>query len=239
MSELTYSEINEQGKVNCQICGKPYLVISPTHLHNKHNVTLEQYRIRFPNVSISSKEFRIRGLRGRSGLFKEKLKEKMETVDEIRDDDLPDEKPQAPTGPVVEEIISYDTNKKPQTPIDSPVIEDINLSDIDKSEPPMDPITRKKQEILYFLKGTLPNTQENYLISKKSLTGHLRYEYITDFADPVLKIDFEFPDTFWHNRDIYQDLKRVSKLESDGWKVVEVPGNNPTIEMLEKIIKSF
>ncbi len=238
MSGLSYPEFNEQGKVNCQLCGKSYLVISPTHLLHKHNVTVEQYQIRFPKLPLSSKEFRTRGKYGRLGMFKERLKEKLENIDEIKDDDLPDKKPGTPTGPVVEDIIVYDTNKKPGTPT-GPVIEDIDLSDAGKSEIPEDPIARKKHEILYFLRGTFPNVQENYLISKKSLTGHLQYEYITDFADSVMKIDFEFPDTFWHNRDRYQDLTRVSKLESDGWKVVEIPGNNPTIKILEKMIREF
>lgn len=238
MSELSYPEFNKQGKVNCQLCGKSYLVISPTHLLHKHNVTVEQYQIRFPKLSLSTEEFRARGKYGRSGLFGEKLQEKLRDIDEIKDGDLPDEKPRTPTGPVIEDIITYDTNKKSRAPTD-PVIEDIAPPDTDKPKIPEDPITRKKHQILDFLKETFPNTQENYLISKKSLTGHLRYEYITDFADSVLKIDFEFPDTFWHNRDNYQDLKRNLRLEDDGWKVVVVRGHNPTIKMLEKIIKSF
>ena len=36
MSEYPFPFFNEEGKVNCQICGKSYLVIVPRHLalHN-------------------------------------------------------------------------------------------------------------------------------------------------------------------------------------------------------------
>jgi uncharacterized Zn finger protein (UPF0148 family) len=39
MAELLYPLFDEKGKVVCQICGKSFLVISPTHLSIKHKIS--------------------------------------------------------------------------------------------------------------------------------------------------------------------------------------------------------
>lgn len=68
MSEYPYPFFDEKGKVICQICGKAYLVISPTHL-KKHNILYENYTKRFPDAPLSNEEFKARGLYGKSGIF--------------------------------------------------------------------------------------------------------------------------------------------------------------------------
>jgi len=235
MSEHSYPETNDEGKVICQICGRPFLVISVTHL-KKHGITLDQYRTRYPDLPISSKEFKTRGKFGKMGLFK---KESKETEDTIRDDDLPEKKSEHVTGPVIEDLPEEKAGH-----VTDPVIEDVDFSKVaEVIEPPSDsssnPITRKKQEIIDYLRGIFPSIQENYLIHKVNLGGHLEYEFITDFADPLLKIDFEFPKTCWHNRDRYMNVRRNEILRSDGWKVVEIQSNNPTLNILEEAVKSF
>lgn len=218
MSEHSYLEFNDEGKVICQICGRPFLVISVTHL-KKHGITLDHYRTRYPDMPISSNEFKSRGKFGRMGLFKQESKEQ---EDIITDGDLPEKKVEHVTGPV---------------------IEDVDFSDVAEAEPlvvpPSDPITRKKLEIVDYLRGIFPSVQENYMIQKVNLNGHLEYEFVTDFADPLLKIDFEFPKTFWHNRNRYENTRRNEILRSDGWKVIEIQSNNPTFKMLEEAISSF
>ena len=216
MSEHSYPEVNDEGKVICQICGRPFLVISVTHL-KKHGITLDQYRTRYPNMPISSKTFKSRGKFGRMGLFKKESKKELEDV--IEDDGLPEKKVEHVAVPTVE-----------------------NIDDFSKSfkvESPNDPITKKKQEIIEYLRGIFPNVQENYFIQKVSLSGHLEYEFITDFADPLLKVDFEFPNTFWHNKNRYVNVNRNKILRSDGWKVVEIQSNYPSLKMLEEAVKSF
>jgi len=65
MNEYPYPLYDEKGKVTCQICGKPFLVISPKHLQ-KHNVKHADYTKRFPNAPLANKEFAARGKYGKN-----------------------------------------------------------------------------------------------------------------------------------------------------------------------------
>jgi very-short-patch-repair endonuclease len=65
MSEYPYPLYDEKGKVNCQICGSPFLVISPKHL-KKHNVLHADYVNRFPAAPLSNQEFAARGKYGKN-----------------------------------------------------------------------------------------------------------------------------------------------------------------------------
>ena len=47
--EYSYPLFDENGKVNCQICGKPFMVISPRHLSGKHKIQYGEYKLRFPD----------------------------------------------------------------------------------------------------------------------------------------------------------------------------------------------
>ena len=105
----------------------------------------------------------------------------------------------------------------------------------------------KKSELCYELEEILDNVDviENYLIETSS--GHgtfpgttmLQYSYITDIAIPSKQIAFFFPDTFWHNTEKPADPTKYSKLKNDGWCIIEVTGNNPSIKSIkEKLIES-
>ena len=67
----------------------------------------------------------------------------------------------------------------------------------------------------------------------------LQYRYVTDIADPVRQINFEFPETYWHNSEAVRDRVRDNKLESDGWKVVRVPSKAPTPEAIDTAIRKI
>lgn len=212
MSEpLPYPKLDEDGKVVCQICGKPFLVISPKHLMKIHSVTLSQYKIRYPDAPLSSEEFRSRGRFGKLGLFKKETQEE---------------------GPIIEDIIE-DVEK--EEPVEEPKKFEV-VVDLPKKQ---DPISRTRRNILKFLRDIFYNTEQNYVIRKFHPDGRLEYEFITDFADPILKIDFEFPNAFWHNRDRYQDLSRKDKLRSHGWKVIEISSPAPTIEDIIRMTDSI
>jgi len=53
---LPFEPYDESGKVICQLCGKSFMVITPSHLKKFHSVTYDQYRARFGDY-LSSKEF--------------------------------------------------------------------------------------------------------------------------------------------------------------------------------------
>lgn len=92
-------------------------------------------------------------------------------------------------------------------------------------------ILKDKDRLLNNLKEIYPNIKKDLFIRKVAGSGKLVYEYISDFADPVLKINVEFVKAFWHNRNKYQDLNRNDILRKDGWKVVVI--NKPTVTRKE------
>lgn len=117
-----------------------------------------------------------------------------------------------------------------------PEIEELDIEAIMKKEIESNPIKATKNRILDYLRVHFTNVKSDYLIRQFGSDNRLKFEFITDFCDPILKIVFQFPDTFWHNRDLLVDLNKKLKLESYGWKVYEFPTNNPSNEMMDKII---
>ena len=101
------------------------------------------------------------------------------------------------------------------------------------------PMERMKNKILDHLKMYYSNMKMDYVIKQYGrLDQKLRFEFITDFCDPVLKVVVQFPDTFWHNKEnhIADSVKRV-KLEQFGWVVVDIYGNNPKLNFIEEVIQ--
>ena len=63
---------------------------------------------------------------------------------------------------------------------------------------------------------------------------------MSDLADPVRKIDFEFPDAFWHNPGFYyHNAVRIDRLTEAGWKVIKISGVDPDKDDLLKAIKGL
>ena len=203
MSEYNFPYFEEEtGKVNCQICGKPFLVISPKHL-SSHNIKYSEYKLRFPDAPLSCEEF---GVVSKYGKEKDMFSEDEEVViDEVFLEE-----------PDVEEIV-----------IDSVLVNS-----------KADGIDRIKGKVFDHLRTFFSNIKSNYMIREKLIDGTLELEFITDFADPVLKIDIEFPDVFWHNTSRNTDLNRDIKLKAKGWKVITIRGNNPRFDDIKKVIES-
>lgn len=204
MSEQQYPHpfIDEKGKVLCQVCGKPYLVITPRHLAT-HDVTYSEYKLRFPDAPLSSDEF---DSLSKFGKEKELFMEQM-----MKEEVEPD---------VGEEIY-----------VDEPIYE--------VEEDTRDLFTKSKDKILEFLQSYFSHMQKDFLIQERTLDGKLQFEFISDFADPILKINFEFPKCFWHNQGATIDPTRNNKLESHGWKVIEINSNAPTAEQIKKVIEKL
>lgn len=216
MSELPYP-LNDPttGKVICQLCGKPFLVISPTHL-KKHGIsTYEDYTTRFPGAQLSTDEFKKRGSVGRKlkGVSKDLFTEHMNpilNVEEVHVEDL------------------------------EPEIEEIDIEQVFQQVTSNDPMKLIKLKVLDQLKINFPNVRENYLINLENpITGDIYKSYITDFADPVMKIDFEFPNSFWHNKDSYPDFLRDENLKNCGWLIVKIDSSTPSIRDIEESIQKY
>lgn len=207
-TQLQYPPFDEKtGKVICQICGKPYLVISPRHLSAKHNITHPDYVKRYPTAPLSCKEFSAKTKYGKvKDLFAPKPNE----------DDF-------------EEVI---VNEQPVR-----IEDDIDIEKILKTKVYNDPIKQSKAQVLDVLRSYFTNIRSNYLIEEYSqMSGKLLCHYITDFADPVLRIVVQFPRTFWHNKDVQIDPLKNKKLTDLGWKVLVINSKSPTGQEIQKVV---
>ena len=173
-----YKEYDEQGKIICQVCGKSFSIISPSHLQRKHNMTFEEYKNKYPGVAVTSKQFNTSRKYETTDMFNEKkpvVEEKV--VDE----------------PVVEKSIDI------KDPGNDPIFEELQNQSQSPLAPPilMNKIETSRFKILIQLQKYCKHMKQNYMIQKFSRTGHLEYEFITDYADPVLKVAVNFTKTFW------------------------------------------
>jgi very-short-patch-repair endonuclease len=102
-----------------------------------------------------------------------------------------------------------------------------------------DPIRSMKLRLRDHLKLYFSNIEMDYLISQFGTDKNLKFEFITDYCDPILRVVVQFPDTFWHNEDIYVDLNKNYKLEQYGWKVYTIPSNNPSFAQIDNILEDI
>jgi hypothetical protein len=105
---------------------------------------------------------------------------------------------------------------------------------IEKSVIDFKGVNKHKVEILKFLHKQFDNLENNYTITKKDIQDRIVYEYITDMADPVSKIIFDFPNTFWHNTDISIDPNKNYKLEKDNWEIITFTKKPISIDIIKK-----
>lgn len=215
-----YPLVSDEGKVICQICGKPYLVISPRHL-GTHNVSYEEYKTRFSGAPLSSKEFNKMGkiARDKNIFVEEELKafEVEEPKEDIVDEDIPEKD----VDPTVDQEIDFE-----QVYAEAPLAE-------------KDICSVSKDRILDHLRAFFTNIRKDYMIQVFNINNLLMFEFISDFADPILKVNIQFPNAFWHNRMQYVDSNRDKKLEEHGWKVIRIKSKGPTFKDISKAVEKL
>jgi len=118
----------------------------------------------------------------------------------------------------------------------NPEIEELDIEKIMLKEIAENPMKSSKNRILDILRVLYTNVRPDYMIRQFGTDGNLKFEFITDFCDPILKIVIQFPDTFWHNQEMYIDLNKKIKLESYGWLYYEIPTDNPSKELIDKFL---
>jgi len=118
----------------------------------------------------------------------------------------------------------------------NPEIEELDIEKIMLKEIAENPMKSSKNRILDILRVLYTNVRPDYMIRQFGTDGNLKFEFITDFCDPILKIVIQFPDTFWHNQEMYIDLNKKIKLESYGWLYFEIPTDNPSKELIDKYL---
>lgn len=90
-----------------------------------------------------------------------------------------------------------------------------------------------KIKILEYLHLAYPHLENNYFIEKLDPHGMMTYKFITDTADPIQKIIFDFPEAYWHNTDFAESPNKFDILEKDGWEITIVKGSRPTIKNVQ------
>ncbi|MCF8019864.1 MAG: hypothetical protein K9L62_10735 [Vallitaleaceae bacterium] len=175
----------------------------------KHGVVYADYTKRFPKAPLSNQEFKARGKYGKN----KELFIQPENGGVIGEDILVEE-------PEIEEM--DDVEKFLNTELKS-----------------TDPIRAMKIKLRDHLRLHFSNIQMDYLIRQFGTDKRLKFEFITDYCDPVLKVVIQFPDTFWHNHDLYIDLTKTLKLESYGWRIFKIRGNNPSLAKVDEILEDY
>jgi len=126
-------------------------------------------------------------------------------------------------------------NEQPERDVTEP---GIDYKDKDKLPPHsilnLKGVPKNKADILEFLHPYYPHIENNLMIEKtRPSDGRLEYQYITDMADPVRKVIFDFPKSFWHNQDFPPDHLKENRLKRDGWIIITVDKHYPTVQDVE------
>ncbi len=197
---------DERGNVICQLCQKPFNIISPRHLKKEHGLTFEGYRSQFPDAPISGEKFSKTMTFARTKLFREEPIDEIPKIEQLFDQNFE------------EKLKDFSNYRKPKTFID-------------------DGVTPKgKLDILNFLLAYFDEVENNYFIEKYTLSGHLDYRLVTDIVDLKRKIDFEFPNAFWHNKDVAKPHRDL-RLSGDGWTIVEILSKSPNVKEVEEELR--
>lgn len=223
MSEsYPYPFVTEKGKVVCQICGKDYLIISPRHLKT-HNLTFDEYKLRFPEAPISSKEFNKLGKIGKDkNVFVEQELASIENEEKK-----------------IKQMLEEDVDI-PEKDVEPTIDQEIDFEKVYEESPQKDKdnFSLTKNKILDHLRAFYTNVKKDYMIQIFDIQNHLLFEFISDFADPVLKVNIEFPNTFWHNRMAYEDVNRDRRLAEYGWKVIRIKTQAPQFKDIQDALES-
>jgi len=204
--KLQYPEFDE--KTNKVICQicGKGFLVISPRHLGKHNISYSDYTSRYPNAPLSSKEFSAKTKYG-------KVKDLFSPVKS--DDDL-------------EEVV---VNEQPT------IEEDIAIEKMLKETISRDHVKQSKAQVFDTLKSFFTNIRQDYLIEEYGrMSGRLKYHFITDFTDPILKVVVQFPNTFWHNKDVHIDPLKNKKLTSDGWKVLTVKQKAPSFKDIQQVV---
>lgn len=213
MNDMNSKFFDEKGKVICQVCGKKYMIITPSHLKT-HDLKYSQYQEQYPGAPLTNEEFRALSLYStKKGTAKKKYS--LEDIEILGKETIIDE-----DVPVIDndfEIPKKQVKKHFDTPMEA-----------------------KKEEILSFLVTYLPNIIMDYRIEIFDMHDTCLFSSISDFADPVSKIDIEFPKTFWHNAEYgFDDPNRTHRLKQYGWKAITINSVSPKISDIEKKLREI
>jgi uncharacterized protein YjbI with pentapeptide repeats len=217
------------GKILCQECGKGFDVILPTHLKKFHQMTMKEYKEKYEDFPLASKSF------GSKQKYKNTVKAmKNDEIINQQEQEIEIEEFQMDKIPKIQENNIKQTtsffNDLKEFTTNSLEDEEIKLNFNDSR------IHKTKLEVLNFLCQYFQDLKNSHFIEKINLSGILEYRLVTDMCSEINKIDFEFPDVFWHNCDLPKSI-RDQLLQKDGWTIINFSGTNLSHEKIKEILR--
>jgi len=210
---ITDEELKDKDdSIYCRVCGKFMKNITPSHLV-MHNMTMELYKKRYPNVPLVCKNNIEKSARGNTLKYKN-LQIKDSIIEKIQ------------KSPVLEPSESQNS----ETIDFAGKIKNLKISNVSDSYPGT---SKSKILILMYLQEIFGDNKvfNNYYVEKMIVDQYLDYRIITDISIPSFKIDIEFINAFWHNQDIRRPkYLRDEVLKRDGWTIIDINIMNPTPE---------
>lgn len=223
----------EEDKVICQECKTEFEHLIPIgHLMKAHGMTSKDYKLKYPNNSLQSDYHRSKIAKSKKKFWD--IKKGKIAIDNMKTEDLS----------ILADKISSKINKDD---IKSTVRNESKIEELDvtvnvntnyKEFPGATNIPKGKLNILNKLISiTNSKIYNNYFITKLTINKHMVYNIVTDIAIPELKLDLEFPSSFWHNSDSYvSKTVRDKILTEDGWIVVNFKTPSPSIDELKEVL---
>jgi len=240
-----YEKYSERNRVICQMCGKDFLQLTTQHIKicsleklNKEITSLE-YKTMFPGYPIVSQATSSRISIG--------IKQNIESKKEIKNQDNNSKETFAETNKFIElkdlkpkqKIDNNITIQLQSKKEDKPIVIDKKVENKDIPLEHNKPKSKEfimpnKSKVFNFLKTIYKDLEINYFVEKINLGGLLEYRYVTDMTDPINKIIFDFPNTFWHNTESMYSPNRESNLKRDGWTIITFLSNSPTTDEIKE-----
>jgi len=232
---------DEKGLILCQECGKGLNQLTYNHL-KFHNMTVTEYIQKYKDYPTVSKAYsakqRLKNVKLFEGnnnsdiikeeIIEEEIKPKQEIMIEDCLGDFNLDKIPVVTKEFTESVTNF---------IDE--VKEFSKEKTNTKFPdPNNIIHKDKLKILDFLLFYFYDLKNSFYIEKTSLSGHLEYRLITDICIPSLKLNIEFPNTFWHNQDVPKHSRDVI-LKKDGWRIINISGSKPSITQIKESLKKY
>jgi hypothetical protein len=237
------NQYDEKGMVICQECGKSFYQLTVQHL-KLHQMTTPDYKLKYPDCPISSKSFKAKQKFKTVNVFEDSPSEHIEPLPKTENLEIKSNQIQEEIK--IEETNEFDLDKIPVISKEfanevSNFIEEVKSFTEEhhiKFPDPKNLIHKDKLKILNFLLLYFNDLQNSYFINKINKNGMLESRLVTDICIPSRKLDIEFPNAFWHNRDVPKH-NRDTTLKNFGWKVIDVKESNPTVTDVKNALKKF
>mgnify|MGYP000904893634 CR=1 FL=1 len=201
--------------IHCRVCEQQMKLITPAHLLS-HNMTMADYKKQFPGAPLVCKK-NIEKLSQRA--LQQHSKRKQVVNDSILQE--------------IEKSPSIDKFEIPTTGLDKDFVKKVTVLKNESLKAAYPSTPKDKIFIILCLEEMFgkEKVKNNYFVEKMIVGQYLDYSIITDIAIPSLKLDFEFNNSFWHNRDISRPkYLRDYVLKHDGWTIIDIESRNPTPE---------